>query len=69
MEIFYEKQWVYNKILIKFTAVFQKVLTALCKSPNRKKSIVRSAHNKNAKINWRFTTDAARIKLKKLYPL
>jgi hypothetical protein len=26
-------------------------------------------NNKNAKINWRFTTDDARIKLKKLYPL
>jgi hypothetical protein len=26
-------------------------------------------NNKNAKINWRFTTDDARIKLKRLYPL
>ena len=25
-------------------------------------------NNKNAKINWRFTTDDARIKLKRLYP-
>ncbi len=25
-------------------------------------------NNKNAKINWRFTSDDARIKLKKLYP-
>ena len=25
-------------------------------------------NNKNAKIDWRFTTDDARIKLKKLYP-
>ncbi|PIS29075.1 MAG: IS630 family transposase, partial [Candidatus Marinimicrobia bacterium CG08_land_8_20_14_0_20_45_22] len=24
--------------------------------------------NKNAKINWQFTTDDARIKLKRLYP-
>jgi len=28
------------------------------------------SRNKNAsKINWRFTTDDARIKLKRLYPL
>jgi len=26
-------------------------------------------NNKNAKINWQFTTDDARIKLKRLYPL
>jgi len=26
-------------------------------------------NNKNARINWRFTTDDARIKLKRLYPL
>ena len=26
-------------------------------------------NNKNAKINWRFTTEDARIKLKRLYPL
>jgi len=26
-------------------------------------------NNKNAKINWRFTTDNAHIKLKRLYPL
>jgi hypothetical protein len=25
-------------------------------------------NNKKAKINWQFTTDAARIKLKRLYP-
>ena len=25
-------------------------------------------NNKNAKINWQFTTKDARIKLKKLYP-
>ena len=25
-------------------------------------------NNKNAKINWHFTTDNARIKLRKLYP-
>ena len=25
-------------------------------------------NNKNAKINWQFTTDDARIKLKRLYP-
>jgi len=27
-----------------------------------------SRNNKSAKINWRFTTDDARIKLKRLYP-
>jgi len=26
-------------------------------------------NNKNAKNNWRFTTEDARIKLKRLYPL
>jgi predicted AAA+ superfamily ATPase len=26
-------------------------------------------NNRNAKINWQFTTDDARIKLKRLYPL
>jgi len=25
-------------------------------------------NNKNAKINWRFTTEDARIKLRRLYP-
>jgi predicted AAA+ superfamily ATPase len=25
-------------------------------------------NNRNAKINWQFTTDDARIKLKRLYP-
>jgi hypothetical protein len=25
-------------------------------------------NNKDAKINWQFTNDTARIKLKKLYP-
>ena len=29
----------------------------------------KARNNKNAKINWRFTTDDARIKLKRLYPL
>jgi hypothetical protein len=28
----------------------------------------RDRNNRNAKINWRFTNDNARIKLKKLYP-
>jgi hypothetical protein len=28
----------------------------------------RDRNNKNAKIEWRFTNDNARIKLKKLYP-
>jgi predicted AAA+ superfamily ATPase len=27
----------------------------------------RDRNNRNAKINWRFTNDNARIKLKKLY--
>jgi len=27
-----------------------------------------SRNNKNAKINWQFTTQDARIKLKRLYP-
>jgi hypothetical protein len=29
----------------------------------------RERNNKNAKINWQFTTEDARIKLKRLYPL
>jgi len=29
----------------------------------------KTRNNKNAKINWRFTNDDARIKLKRLYPL
>jgi len=28
----------------------------------------RSRNNKGAKVDWRFTNDKARIKLKKLYP-
>ncbi|MDR2533583.1 MAG: hypothetical protein LBC81_02240, partial [Tannerellaceae bacterium] len=28
----------------------------------------RDRNNKNAKIEWRFTNDNAKIKLKKLYP-
>ncbi|MDR1055402.1 MAG: IS630 family transposase, partial [Prevotellaceae bacterium] len=28
----------------------------------------RDRNNRNAMINWRFTNDNARIKLKKLYP-
>lgn len=27
-----------------------------------------SRNNKNAKVNWQFTTDDARIKLRRLYP-
>ena len=27
-----------------------------------------SRNNKNAKVNWQFTTDDARIKLTRLYP-
>lgn len=29
---------------------------------------MKDRNNKNSKINWRFTTDGARIKLKRLYP-
>jgi hypothetical protein len=28
----------------------------------------KSRNNKNAKVNWQFTTDDARIKLTRLYP-
>ena len=28
----------------------------------------KSRNNKNAKINWQFTTEDARVKLKRLYP-
>jgi hypothetical protein len=28
----------------------------------------KSRNNKNAKVNWQFTTEAARIKLSRLYP-
>ena len=28
----------------------------------------KARNNKNSKINWQFTTDDARIKLKRLYP-
>ncbi|MCF7811852.1 IS630 family transposase, partial [bacterium] len=27
-----------------------------------------SRNNKNAKVNWQFTTESARIKLSRLYP-
>lgn len=27
-----------------------------------------SRNNKNAKVNWRFTTEDARVKLSRLYP-
>ncbi|MDO9578558.1 MAG: IS630 family transposase, partial [Candidatus Cloacimonadales bacterium] len=29
---------------------------------------VKCRNSKNSKINWQFTTDDARIKLKRLYP-
>jgi hypothetical protein len=28
----------------------------------------KNRNNKNAKVNWRFTTEDARIKLSRLYP-
>ena len=34
----------------------------------RVKALQEARNNKNAKINWQFTTEDARIKLKKLYP-
>jgi len=36
---------------------------------NQAKAWQEARNNKNAKINWQFTTDEARIKLKKLYPV
>jgi hypothetical protein len=29
----------------------------------------KARNNKNAKINWQFTTEDARVKLKRLYPV
>jgi len=36
---------------------------------NEVKAWQEARNNKNAKINWQFTTDDARIKLRRLYPL
>jgi hypothetical protein len=36
---------------------------------SRVKAWQEARNNKNAKINWQFTTDDARIKLKRLYPV
>lgn len=35
---------------------------------NSTRSIRKSGKNKNAKVNWQFTTEDARIKLYRLYP-